>query len=351
MADASFPHEPEALSASWLSEVLGGSVDDFELEQIGVGVGLLGRLYRVTLRGDGVPSSVVAKFPTLDEGARMHVVAPMNFYEKEVRFYQTTANETPLGTPEVYFAGFDSDSGDFLILLEDLASLRMADQTVGCQLDDAKKIVEAIADHHARWWGADTMSGLDWLPIFADPPTPMVVGGMFKNAWPKFLEGFADQLTDDVRAFGERFPDAIGWFLDTGREEPQTFIHGDLRLDNVFFGDCVTVIDWQIAGRGPGGYDIAYFLSQSLTPDARRTCERDLIERYRQRLKSKGADYPEDKLLLDYRRTVAHCFCYPVIATGTIELANDRARALVGGMLAGAMAAIEDHQALSTWPD
>ncbi len=64
-----FPHQPEDLTAAWISEKIGAPVNDFTIEQIGVGVGLLGRLYRLTLTGDAsTPASVVAKFPTLDEG-------------------------------------------------------------------------------------------------------------------------------------------------------------------------------------------------------------------------------------------------------------------------------------------
>ena len=65
-----FPRGPEDLTAEWLGAQVGAPVSDFELEQIGIGVGLLGRLYRITLTGDGAPATVVAKFPTLDEGAR-----------------------------------------------------------------------------------------------------------------------------------------------------------------------------------------------------------------------------------------------------------------------------------------
>ncbi len=76
MGDA-FPRGPEAVTAEWLSKNVGGTVDSFDIEQIGIGVGLLGRLYRLKLNGDGVPDSVIAKFPTLDDGARMNVVEPL----------------------------------------------------------------------------------------------------------------------------------------------------------------------------------------------------------------------------------------------------------------------------------
>ena len=117
-------------------------------------------------------------------------------------------------------------------------------------------------------------------------------------------------------------------------------------------GDApVTAVDWQVTSIGRGAYDIAYFLSQSLSTDTRRGCEADLIERYQQRLAEHGIDYPTGELLRDYRLTTAWCFSYPVIGAGRIDIANERQRQLLQTMLNGAATAIEDHDALALRPD
>lgn len=352
MGAAAVPLNPESVTAEWLEDVLGTPVGDFQIEQIGIGVGLLGRLYRITLSGG---RSVVAKFPTLDEGARMNVIEPMNFYEKEVRFYQQAAADTPIGTPHVHLAHFDSDSRDFVILFEDLCGRRMCDQNIGCAVEDAFVAVRALAEHHAYWWESDRFASMPWLPVIADPPFPQVIAGMFKQAWPVAQEAFGAQLGDRYVEFGDRFADLVPWFTEMGSLAPRTYCHGDYRLDNLFFCDDesdqpLMVIDWQLGFRGRGGYDLAYFASQSLTTEDRRANEEALIDLYRQGLAEQGVEYPEDDLRSDYRRTVAFCFCYPVIACGQIELSNDRARALVEGMLDRAKSAIEDVDALALLP-
>ena len=48
----SVPYRPEDITTDWLSEATGSTVSCFEIEQIGIGVGLLGRLYRITLSGN-----------------------------------------------------------------------------------------------------------------------------------------------------------------------------------------------------------------------------------------------------------------------------------------------------------
>ncbi|MGH2759710.1 MAG: phosphotransferase [Actinomycetota bacterium] len=355
MADASFPRNPEDLSADWLSEKLGRAVSSFESEQIGIGVGLLGRLFRLSLSGDdGAPSNVVAKFPTLDEGARMNVVEPLRFYEKEVRFYQQDPTAIPVSTPELYAADFDPATGDFVLLFEDCGGRRMEDQIAGCSLADAQAAVDAMVPLHAHWWEND-FGSVPWLPRYNEPPYPQVLAAMFKQAWPRALEAFGDHLSPKYLEFGERFVDLVPWFMEEATNQPLTFCHGDYRLDNLFFGTKpehapVTIVDWQISFRGRGGYDLGYFVSQSLATEERRPNEEALIERYRSGLEARGIDYPLDELMKDYRRTIAWCFIYPVVSAGQIELTNERMRQLILGILARAVQAIDDTGALETLP-
>jgi aminoglycoside/choline kinase family phosphotransferase len=347
------PFRPEDVTHEWLTEALGTDVRDFSLEQIGIGVGLLGRLYRITARSGNGTVSAVAKFPTLDEGARMNVVAPLRFYEKEVSFYSETAKQIPIATPGVLAAEFEPESGDFALLLEDLGSRRMADQVSGCPIADAETAVDALVALHSEWWNSASFPA--WLPSYADPPFPQVIEGIFKQSWPRALELFGDHITPTYREFGERFPELVPWFMEKLTHEPTTFCHGDFRLDNLFYATSedhapLTVVDWQICFRGPGGYDLAYFVSQSLGTDVRRRCERDLKKRYLDGLARRGVDYPEERFLDDYARTVAYCFIYPIAAGGQIEQTNDRMRDLLLSLLDRAVQAIEDNKALELLP-
>jgi aminoglycoside/choline kinase family phosphotransferase len=353
-ASAAVPLAPEQISAEWLSQALGHDVLAFDLEQIGIGVGLLGRLFRISYTSAlGDRGSVVAKFPTVDEGARMNVVEPMRFYEKEVRVYQEAAALSPIATPQVYAAHFDDHSRDFVLLLEDLSSGRMEDQNRGCDITDAHTAVEAMVKLHAHWWESRDLDTMTWLPTIQAPPYPQVIAGMFKQAWPKAQEVLAARLGRTYTDYGARFPELVQWFCDEGSKQPHTYCHGDFRLDNLFFGAGnrpVTVVDWQLSFRGRGGYDLAYFMSQSLDTDCRRSHEGELIETYGSALAARGIDYPAEELRNDYRRTVAFCFCYPIISAGQIEITNERHVELLERMTDRAILAIEDNHALDVLP-
>ena len=352
-----FPHGPESITVSWLSDVLGADVRKCELEQIGIGVGLLGRLFRVRLHGGpNLPASVVVKLPTLDTQARTALCEDLEFYLSEVRFYQEIGCANPLPPARVYFAAFDETTHDFVLVLEDLGRLRLADQTLGCTIADAETVVDAIAGQHAHWWDSQRFASMAWLKTYATAKFPARIADNFEAGWPRFVKLVGADLSPAMRDFGERFPSMVPWFCDELARPPRTLLHGDLRLDQLFFAVSahdapVTALDWQITGIGRGAYDLAYFLSQSLPTESRRKDEQQLIERYAERLAAHGVDYPSDELRRDYRLTTAFCFIYPVIVGGRIEMANDRQRELLHIIFNRAAAAIEDHDAMALRPD
>lgn len=351
------PVDPLSVTPAWLSETLEADVHECELEQIGIGVGLLGRLYRAHLQGGpGVPKTVVVKLPTLDITARTNLCEELEMYLREIRFYEEIGVANPLRPAHHYFAAIDEATHDFVLVLEDLGRLRLADQLVGCSADDAATVIDAIARHHAYWWDNERLASLPWLMEYSSPRFIAAITENYAAAWSKFLDRVGDSLSPAVRDFGDRFQSSIPWFLGQVTRRPYTFVHGDLRLDQLFFAVSaddppVTALDWQLAGRGRGAYDLSYFLDQSMTTDDRRSCEDALLERYAERLAEHGIDYPREELRHDYRLATAWCFIYPVMAEGRIEIVNDRNQRLARTMLTRGVAALEDHGGLALGPD
>jgi hypothetical protein len=350
------PVDPLSVTPAWLSEALEADVRECELEQIGIGVGLLGRLYRARLQGGpDVPATVVVKLPTLDLTARTNLCEDLEMYLREIRFYEEIGVANPLRPARHYFAAFDEATHDFVLVLEDLGRLRLADQLVGCSAEDAATLIDGIARHHAYWWDNDRLASLPWLMKYNEPRFVAAITENYDAAWPKFVQRVAD-LPPAVREFGDRFQSCIPWFLGQVSRRPYTFLHGDLRLDQLFFAVSaddppVTALDWQLTAKGRGAYDLGYFLGQSMTIDDRRSCEDALLERYAERLAEHGIDYPRDELRHDYRLATAWCFIYPVMAEGRIEVVNDRQQQLHNAMLTRCVAALEDHDGFSLGPD
>jgi aminoglycoside phosphotransferase (APT) family kinase protein len=128
-------------------------------------------------------------------------------------------------------------------------------------------------------------------------------------------------------------------------------VHGDYRLDNLFFDDNreVTALDWQIVTKGVGGYDFAYFVSQSLSAEDRRAYLDELVDTYLATLADAGIEYPEDQFWLDVRRTVLFCLAYPVQAMA-LDLTDERSVALLHEMAHRSSSAILEMGALQLVP-
>ena len=357
------PAPPLALSdltPEWLTAALraaghlgDASVVSARVDAIGQGVGVLCQLARIELAYDrpgAAPARLVAKFPTTDPQTR-GMVSLFRFYEREVRFYQELAPSVTVATPRCWASPFDADTGDFALLLEDLGGDRFVDQLDGCSPADAAVVIDEISALHTAWWGHARLAELSWLPPVNSEVNRMGLG-LYPQAWASFLDRYGDGVSPVARAYGERLGDRVLSLLDEVADGPQTVCHGDLRLDNLFFRSGsgrarpITLIDWQIAGRAVGTYDVAYFLSQSLAPDVRRGCERALLARYHAALVAGGVrGYDFAQCELDYRRAVLFCFVYPVMAGGLGDLSNERGRTLAAAMAERSAAALSDWHA------
>ena len=331
------PIEIGDIDAVWLTAAMaarlpdGVAVRSFTVETIGTGLGLMGLLYRLTIDYDGdrdgaCPPTAIVKLPVLIDATRQVALA-YRFYEKEVAFYRDLARETPLQTPAVYFGAHDPDTDNFVLVMQDLGHLRAADQIAGCERDDALAAVAALARHHASFWNDPRLAGdeLAWIPFGSDAPIPEGIVQGFTSAWAPFVEFIGDDLSPEIKAVGDWLPGAARDLLTIPDGHPVTIAHGDYRLDNLFFDDArtVTALDWQITTKSVGGYDFAYFVSQSLSAADRRRYLDDLVDTYLATLADVGIVYPEDQFWLDVRRTLLFCLAYPVQAMA-LDLTDPR---------------------------
>ena len=93
-------------------------------------------------------------------------------------------------------------------------------------------------------------------------------------------------------------------------------------------GPEFAVIDWQIANRGGGVFDVAYFVSGTLTPEERRSREHEIVKLYHDTLVENGVkNYSFDQCWQDYRLSTLFLLPYSVIGAGShrsVERARHR---------------------------
>jgi hypothetical protein len=357
MTNPPIPATMDEVTADWLTAALRASgvlgearVTGVEHVRVGAGVGILGELSRATLTYDrespGAPRTVIVKIPTADPGGRA-VAQMLGYYEREILYYRHLSSQNVVATPRCYYGDTDPANVLHILLLEDLAGLPIGDQVAGCSAEEARTVVLELAKLHARWWERPELKAIDWIPSGNDPIVKLSQDAYLMSITP-FLETFGERLTPEQREIALALGPRMGLMLDVIAAPPQTLLHADLRLDNIFFGSTqpgspITIIDWQIVTKGRGPHDVAYFLSQSIDPVTRKNVEKDILIEYYQALVAAGVtDYSWEECWDCYRLSVLFCLCYPVVSIGSIDAANPRGAALTSAMAGRSLAAITD---------
>jgi hypothetical protein len=369
------PQTFDGLTAEWLTHALrrGGALAEnqhvlrVQADVIGDDRGFVGQVARLRLEydqpSDAAPHSLIAKLPAASPEDRGAAEA-LGLYDREVLYYQELAASVPMRSPRCYFSHRDPGPSDatvdrllwwlermpgwvltlwlglmsrgaqsggrrFVLLLEDLGEqTTQQSQLRGADFEHAAAAVRALAHAQAPHWNTDALKAHRWLR--PQRATRRMSYLATRNALPVFRRVFASHLSAHSLELAEwlaRHGLRLAIALD---QRPESFCHGDFRLDNLFFerGEGplrMVTIDWQTSFRGLPTYDLAYFISGSL-PDA--TTEQDverLLAIYHQELRAAGVEsYELEALRRDYQRALLFVLQWAMTMAETVEQRKSR---------------------------
>lgn len=269
--------------------------------------GFVGETFRCTLDYDiqeeSAPTSLIAKLARADP-VQKRAFNEFGLYEREVLFYRHLRSATRLPIPDCYFAAHDPATGNFLLLLQDLAPAITGNRLEGSTATQARQALEAISTMHGGWWNNEGLENLCWLRSPNAPQTSVLVTSGYEEIWSSFERKAQGYLPNSIRALGRRLTSKLPDVLDRLSTPPRTLVHGDYQVGNIFFspaGTIAGVIDWQVCVKGRGAMDVAHLLVRSLPPDDRRRAEFDLLRHYHTCLVRNGvSDYPFSECWEDY---------------------------------------------------
>jgi Phosphotransferase enzyme family len=308
------PRTVADIDAAVLSKVMGATVRSVRV--LGSDAGTSSRA-RLVLTGKDVPESVFVKIAAKTAATRlMGEVGRLG--ETEVRFYSQLAPQVT-GVPNAYGAAFDTWTGRYLLVLEDLPaeSCEFPDTLHPLSTDQAGLIVELLADLHATFWyrlPRDGRGPLGWLYTPSGDATGSLLAGPLMHTSIKRLADRTDIPVENGRFIADNYR-AVAALIDT---PPHTVMHGDAHPGNMYFcGGKVGLLDWQAVRRGHPSRELAYTLITSLTPEDRRATQRDLLDDYRRALAAAGGpDLDRDELWLRYRQGALYAYAAPLIVAG-----------------------------------
>jgi Ecdysteroid kinase-like family len=336
----------------WLSEVLGAAVAAVETEPLSV-ASAAGELARLSLTyepaGTNGPATIIAKAPGVTDIQRM-MDAAMGLFARERFVYGELADVLPVRLPRCYHPG-DGDKEEPM-LLEDLRGLRLGDQVAGLDRADAERLVDRLADLHAAFWEADPPGGdAGRLVSWTDPVLGAMLTQLVTSGVGALRQGYEGRVPPGVLDAIEKLAPDWATVLRRCAEGPQTFVHNDFRLDNIFFqadGEPV-VLDWQLAGRCRGTQDLAYLLSGSMATDALRECWDLLVRRYHARLQDGGVvGYDLEECRFHYRQSLLYTVAPGIAMLGQMQLAGGDARGLADTLILRTLTHAGDLDAFAT---
>ncbi len=347
------PNSERDISVEWMRNALafGGQRNDvmshdFRVEPVGAQMGHIGATYRCRLTySDASSRSVIVKAPSSNAKILRHS-EKLHFYRNEYAFYKKIAPLVPIQTPSILYSQIN-DGRKFVFVMEDLGHLNVVDQIEGASEDQARRVIRSIASMHGVFWNQLDRRELRYFKE-AVPAGSASLQLLYMYAIATAFERFDDLFSSQTERFVEKLGTRLMEFMKHLEKTPKTLVHGDYRLDNMFFGNRgasdIYVIDWQASGFSCGLHDVAYFLCGNITTEMRRKVEREILEEYHERVcrtaNLNNFSFAECWQL--YRQHILVCFAIIVVIAGAADVIGPRSSDLVRVSVKRMYAAIED---------
>jgi aminoglycoside phosphotransferase (APT) family kinase protein len=324
------PCTPYAVTPEWLTAVLCGKVPGAVVTQVEVKAASAGTHERHQLkvsyneegRRAGLPVSIFTKsLPSIVT----RMIGGFNGTARvEGSFFTQIRPELEIEAPLCYHSAYDRRTFAAIHLLEDLVATKSATfcnhktYVTRAMADD---MIDLLASLHGRFYGDPTLAErYRWLASY---PRWFTIGAAKMGTeyyTRKAFDAAAHVISAEVMSRRDDVWPATMRALALHDSEPQGLIHSDVHIGNWYRTGAgqMGLCDWQCLSRGHWTRDFAYAVTASLTPDNRRSWERELLARYIERFAEQTGVTPDfDLSFLRYRQQIVHA-----LAMWTITLCH-----------------------------
>ena len=338
----------EQITSTWLTSVLNGSylaendsVVSCNGNQIAVGEGFAGRLYRLHLTfTEAPPATLIAKMATDHEPLKKILNETMLY--REARFYERIASLVSIDIPKVYYTAYGD--GELVIIMEDLGEIELGLDVQEATVAESEKALACIAKFHTQWWNHE-MIEKEWVAPVNDSVDREEIARSIEASLLKHGDRFP-YLAKCMRVFLKKFPKLPE---EIPQPWPLTLIHGDFHRKNVHFRDdgSVIIFDWQVLERNTPITDIANWLLVNLNIEDRQSHEYRLLRHYYDSLSEECTSaYSFRKLKADYRQALVLTAVRDFAILELVDLDIEGGEELSLVMLARVEQAARDHRLL-----
>ncbi|MBR1251673.1 aminoglycoside phosphotransferase family protein [Bradyrhizobium sp. AUGA SZCCT0169] len=324
------PCTPYAVTPEWLTAVLcgkvpGAIVTDVEVKPASAGTHERHQLkvsYNEEGRRAGLPVSIFTKsLPSIVT----RMIGGFNGTARvEGSFFTQIRPQLEIEAPLCYHSAYDRRTFAAIHLLEDLVATKSATfcnhktYVTRAMADD---MIDLLAALHGRFYGDPTLAErYRWLASY---PRWFTIGAAKMGTeyyTRKAFDAAAHVIPAAVMARRDDVWPATMRALALHDSEPQGLIHSDVHIGNWYRTGAgqMGLCDWQCLSRGHWSRDFSYAVTASLTPENRRSWERELLARYIERFAEKTGVKPDFDLSFQrYRQQIVHA-----LAMWTITLCH-----------------------------
>jgi len=241
----------------------------------------------------GVPQSVVLKGGFEPHSRHMHYM-----HEREVQAYRDVFPVLKLHTPACYFADYDAERKQGIVIMEDLVArgVTFCDPLKPQTHEVVARRLRALARFHAQSWNSpDFAAGgrWDWVDDLLQNQRRYFNQYLEPEVWQRFVSsprGAASSVRFHDRQW---MSDALDRMASFGKTLPHSIIHGDTHLGNLYLEkDGTPGFFDSLTHRAPPMVEVTYHLVCALDTADRARWEGALVQHYLDELAACGVKGP-----------------------------------------------------------
>jgi hypothetical protein len=239
----------------------------------------------------GIPELVMLK-----GGFEPHSRVMHGMHEEEVHAYADVAPHSPLRMPRCWFARYEPETKQGIVIMEDLVERGVAfchPQHPQSAEQVARRLTR-IAQHHAMTWDSPEIEPggkFGWAPHIADATYWDMV--LVPEVWAGYVSSARGAAASVCFHDLDWMKGALAKYNAFGRTLPTVLMHGDTHLGNLYIDtDGEPGFFDSLPHLGPAMYEVSYHVTGALDVPVRRGHERELVAHYRDELIRCGVDAP-----------------------------------------------------------
>lgn len=313
----------EEITRDWLTAALRTRVPDATVRNFEIVDLMRSTCTKIRLRLDldeagrraGIPDTVVLK-----GGFEAHSRDMDYMHEKEIRGYRDVLPALGLRAPKSYFADFDAERRQGIVIMEDLVArgVTFCNPLEPQSYDQVSRRVSALARFHAKTWGTrEFLPGGKWQEVqtLFGYLRPYFDAYLEPKTWAKFValpQGAAASIRFQNREWAVN---AVKRMTHASSQLPNSILHGDTHLGNLYIdNDGAPGFYDSLSTKGAGMLEIAYHIGCALDSADRPRWECALIRDYLSELERNGVEAPDfDEAMRQYAIFLAHGFLIFII--------------------------------------